>query len=166
MADNSVAEVVARIVTPQIIAHFEGIVAQFNAEAQSVRERADAAIADVVERIEVEGREQVTAAIHNLPVTAGVTTAAGDTFDAADTVAWIKAQAASRAWRTLVQGVVSAVVIAFVTAVVQALVVPGFDFFALQDWKIAVGLGLGAVGTALVSLLQNKLGIKPPPKVQ
>jgi hypothetical protein len=150
------------IVTRNVAAQFEGVVAQFNAEAAAIRERGEQAITETVARIEAEGREQIAAVIQNLPVQVSNGTA-GDGFDASE---WIKRQASSRAWRTLVQGVVSAVVIAFVTAVTQAIFVPGFDFFALQDWKIAIGLGLGAVGTALVSLVQNKLGIKPPAKVQ
>ncbi|MGV8875512.1 MAG: hypothetical protein ACOH2Q_23515 [Rhodococcus sp. (in: high G+C Gram-positive bacteria)] len=150
------------IVTRNVAAQFEGAVAQLNAEATAIRERADTAIAETVARIETEGRARLDGVIADLPsatVFGELQTVDLDGFDAFE---WIKAQAKSRAWRTLIQGVLSAVLIAFGTAAMQAVFVPGFDFFAWEDWKFALVLGIGAAGTALVSYLQNALGIKPP----
>ncbi|OZC80181.1 hypothetical protein CH274_13165 [Rhodococcus sp. 06-418-5] len=155
MADNAI-DIITRNVTAEITARFEGAVAQFDAEVVAAQARADALFA----RLEVEGQRRMDELFSKIP-TAAVITEDGDF----DPVGWIKSQAKSRALRTLVQGGLAAVVIAFVTAVVQQVADPNFDFTEFSDWKIAIGLGLGAVGTAASSYLQNKLAIKPP-KVQ
>ncbi|KQU44171.1 hypothetical protein ASG84_12670 [Rhodococcus sp. Leaf278] len=155
MADNAI-DIITRNVTAEITSRFEGAIAQVNAEVVAAQARAD----ELFERLEAEGRRRMDELFANLPA-AAVITEDGDF----DPVGWIKMQAKSRALRTLVQGGVAAVVIAFVTAVIQAVVDPNFDFTQIGDWKIAIGLGLGAVGTAASSYLQNKLAIKPP-KVQ
>lgn len=160
MADNTAIGILTREitskVTAELTARFEGAVSQFNAEVVSAQTRAD----ELFDRLEAEGQRRMNELFANIPV-AAVITEDGDF----DPVGWIKAQAKSRALRTLVQGGLAAVVIAFVTAVVQQVVDPNFDFTQFSDWKIAIGLGLGAVGTAASSYLQNKLAIKPP-KVQ
>lgn len=140
-------------------------------ELGAVQVRAEQILADVTARIEAEARARVDSVIENLPSEKVFGELAGTAYsEAFDTVEldgwnpveWIKAQAASRAWRTLAQGLISAVLIAFATAVIQAVFVPGFDILSLSDWKPALVLGVGAAGTAFVSYAQNKLGIKPP----
>ncbi|NIL77590.1 hypothetical protein [Rhodococcus sp. B10] len=144
-------DTVAEIVTREVLA-------KVGTELDAVRVRAEQVIADAAARVETEARARLDAAVTQFPASTPVITEDGDF----DPVGWIKAQAASRAWRTLLQGIISAVVIAFGTAVVQSIADPGFDYTSASDWKIAIGLGVGAVGTALVSLVQNKLAIKPP----
>lgn len=160
MAEKNVIDLITERVVEQVSATFAGAVAQLEAAGADARARLD----DTLQRIEVEGREKLDTLfdLGGLPMGGPVITEDGDF----DPVGWIKAQAKSRALRTLVQGGLAAVVIAFVTAVVQQVVDPNFDFTQFSDWKIAIGLGLGAVGTAASSYLQNKLAIKPPPKVQ
>lgn len=159
MAEKNVIDLITERVVEQVSATFAGAVAQLEAAGADARARLD----DTLQRIEVEGREKLDTLfdLGGLPMGGPVITEDGDF----DPVGWIKAQAKSRALRTLVQGGLAAVVIAFVTAVVQQVVDPNFDFTQIGDWKIAIGLGLGAVGTAASSYLQNKLAIKPP-KVQ
>lgn len=159
MAEKNVIDLITERVVEQVSATFAGAVAQLEAAGADARARLD----DTLQRIEVEGREKLDTLfdLGGLPMGGPVITEDGDF----DPVGWIKAQAKSRALRTLVQGGLAAVVIAFVTAVVQQVVDPNFDFTQFSDWKIAIGLGLGAVGTAASSYLQNKLAIKPP-KVQ
>lgn len=155
MAETAI-DIITRNVLAVVSAKFEGAVAQLDAELSAAQERGD----QLFGQLEAEGRRRMAELFDELPASAVITE--GGDFDP---VGWIKAQAASRAWRTLAQGVVSAVAIAFVTAVVQSIADPQFDFASAADWKIAIGLGLGAVGTALVSLIQNKLAIKPPKSV-
>lgn len=147
---DSVADLVSRDVMEKV-----------SGELDAVRVRAEQVIADAAARVETEARARLDAVVAELPTPVEGELEEFD-FVGFDPVEWIKAQAASRALRTLLQGIVSAVVIAFGTAVVQSIADPGFDFTSASDWKIAVGLGVGAVGTALVSLVQNKLAIKPP----
>ncbi len=157
-SSNNIVDMVSRVV----IEHFEGAVSQLNAEAAAIRERADTAIAETVAKVEAEGRQRLDDIISDLPAAPIFQELEPVDLDGFDAFEWIKAQAKSRAWRTLVQGVLSAVLIAFGTAAIQAVFVPGFDVFAWEDWKFALVLGIGAAGTALVSYLQNALGIKPP----
>lgn len=148
---NNVVDLVIREVLPQLRASADAMVAEAQARAEAIIVAAQA-----------EAQRKVGEYIAALPPLPELELLEPIEFEGFDPVDWIKRQAASRAWRTLVQGAVSAVVIAFVTALVQSIADPGFDFTSAADWKIALGLGLGAIGTAVASLVQNKLGIKPP----
>lgn len=149
MADNAIDVIVRRVVeqvTAEATARFESIAAE-------VFSRAEAVFAGV----EGEVQRRVDAALADRPPADAAQSEPG-----IDPIAWIKAQAKSRALRTLIQGFVSAVVLAFLTALTQGIADPGFDITDASDWKIALGLGLGAIGTAIASLIQNKLAIAPP----
>lgn len=152
------AETLVDLVTRKVLDQVNAGVRQLNEEIGLVKIRADQAISEAVDRVETEGRARLGEFMTQIPTTPMFDSSADDF----DPFGWIKAQAKSRALRTLVQGGLAAVVIAFVTAVVQQVVDPNFDFTQFSDWKIAIGLGLGAVGTAASSYLQNKLAIKPP----
>lgn len=150
MADNAIDVIVRRVVeqvTAEATARFESIAAEVRSRAEAVFAGVEGEVQRRVDAALDAGRPSVDVA----PAEPGI-----------DPIAWIKAQAKSRALRTLIQGFVSAVVLAFLTALTQGIADPGFDITDASDWKIALGLGLGAIGTAIASLIQNKLAIAPP----
>ena len=152
---ETLVDLVARKVTEQ----FNGALGQLTAEAEAARKRGEEAVA----RMEEEGRARMDEFFSNLPseqVFGEVREV--DVDGDFDPIEWIRRQATSRALRTLAQGLIAAVLVSFSTAVIQAVTVPGFDILSLSDWKLALVLGVGAVGTAVVGFVQNKLGIKPP----
>lgn len=165
MAENNVAEMVARIVTPQLIAHFEGAVTQLNAEADLVKVRAQQAITDAVARVETEARVRIDDVLSGLPELTEVQSPFAvqegerEGFNAID---WFRTQAKSRAWRTLVQGLLAVVVVAVGNVVTQVIASGSLNVFSWDDWKLVFALAGSAALAALLSYLQNALGIKPP----
>lgn len=155
MADTAI-DIITRQVTETLTRTFEGALAQLNAEAEDAKARADAFLAD----LEAEGRRRMDELFAAIPA-APVITQDGDF----DPIGWIKAQAGSRALRTLLQGLVGVVLMAAGNAFVQSLQSDTFDLLSWDDWKVALTASSLAVITAGVSYVQNKLGIKPP-KVQ
>lgn len=157
-SSNNIVDMVSRVV----IEHFEGAVKQLNAEAAAIRERADTAIVETVARIEAEGRERVDSVIGNLP-SAPIfgEPLEGELVDF-DPIGWFKRQARSRAWRTLLQGLLAVVVMAGGNVVIQAVQQGSLNVFSWDDWKVAATLAGSATLAAVFSYLQNALGIKPP----
>lgn len=162
---GNIVDVVSRVV----IEHFEGAVTQINAEAAAIRERADTAIAESVARIETEARARIDSVIENLPsapIFGEVREAAADVdgFDLDDVnpMGWLRAQAKSRAWRTLIQGLLAAVVVAASNVVFQAIRTGSLNVFSWEDWKVVGAVAVTAVLGAVVSYFQNALNIKPP----
>lgn len=148
MGGNVVDLVVGRV-TEELKGRFDQVVDDALAEG---RQRIDQFVSDAKERAD----EMVADAI----VSTEILTPTAD--DVLSPIEWIQRQAKSRALRTLAQGLLFALVTSFVTAVVQAVTDSGFDVTDINDWKIALTLGAGALGTSLVSYLQNALRIKPP----
>ncbi|OZF47577.1 hypothetical protein [Rhodococcus sp. 14-2470-1a] len=152
MTKNAI-EIITDNVLAEVSKRFEGAIAQLNAEVDTARSRGEA----LFDQWEAEGRARMDELFAGIPAGA-VITEDGDF----DPIGWIKTQAKSRALRTLLQGLVFAALTSAVTAVVQAVSSTGFDITDLSDWKLALTLGAGAFGTAVVGYLQNALGIKPP----
>lgn len=155
MADNAI-DIITREVTAEISKRFEGAVSQFNAEVVAIQSRADALFTEW----ESEGQRRMDTLFASIPVKA-VITEDGDF----DPVGWIKAQAKSRALRTLVQGLLAVVLVAAGNAVTQAIAKGSLDIFSWEDWKVVGALAGSASLAALIAYLQNTFGIKPP-KVQ
>ncbi|OZE35595.1 MULTISPECIES: hypothetical protein [unclassified Rhodococcus (in: high G+C Gram-positive bacteria)] len=160
MADNTAIGILTREITSKVTAdltaRFEGAVSQFNAEVVSAQTRAD----ELFNRLEAEGQRRMNELFANIPV-AAVITEDGDF----DPIGWIKSQAKSRAWRTLLQGLFAVVLVAAGNVVTQSIANPDFNAFSWDDWKVVGALAGTAVLTGLVSYVQNSFGIKPP-KVQ
>ena len=152
MADNAI-DIITRNVTAEITKRFEGAAAQFNAEVVAMQSRADALFA----QWEADGQRRMEELFATIP-TAAVITEDGDF----DPVGWLKAQAKSRALRTLVQGLLAVVVVAAGNAVIQAFSKGSLDIFSWDDWKVVGALTGTAVIGAIVAYVQNALNIKPP----
>lgn len=155
---NNIVDMVSRVV----IEHFEGAVTQLNAEAAAIRERADAAIVDAVAKVEAEGRKRLDDMVSDLPAAPIFGEMQSVDLDGFDPVEWIKAQAKSRAWRTLLQGLLAVVFVAVGNVVVQAFTQGTLSVFSWDDWKVVATLAGSATLAAAISYLQNALGIKPP----
>lgn len=152
MADTAI-DIITRQVTETLTRTFEGALAQLNAEAEDAKARADAFLAD----LEAEGRRRMDELFVAIPA-APVITQDGDF----DPIGWIKAQAKSRALRTLVQGLLAVVLVAIGNAITQAIAKGSLDIFSWDDWKVVGALaGTAALG-ALIAYIQNIFGIKPP----
>lgn len=146
---NNVVELVVERVTEELKGRFDQVIDDALTEG---KQRIDQFVADA--------RERADAMVAEAIVSTKILTPTVD--DVISPIEWIQRQARSRALRTLAQGLLFALVTSFVTAVVQAVTDSGFDVTDIDDWKIALTLGAGALGTSLVSYLQNALRIKPP----
>ncbi|OZE08453.1 hypothetical protein CH249_14020 [Rhodococcus sp. 05-2255-3B1] len=152
MTDN-VIDIITRNVTDEIATRFEGLVAQLNAEALAAKDRADA----LFDQLEADGQRRMDELFSKIPV-AAVITEDGDF----DPVGWIKAQATSRALRTLIQGLLAVAVMAVGNVVVQALTQGTLNVFSWDDWKVVGTLAGSAALASGIAYVQNKFGIKPP----
>lgn len=152
------AESVIDIVTRNVVSQFEGALGQLTAEAEAVKARGDKVIAD----LEAEGRARMDMFFETLPSAPILGELQSVDLDGFDPVEWIKAQAKSRAWRTLLQGLLAVVVVAVGNVVVQAFTQGTLSVFSWDDWKVVATLAGSATLAAAISYLQNALGIKPP----
>lgn len=75
---------------------------------------------------------------------------------------WLRVDALNRAWRTVLQGIVTAALGAAGDAILQALRDTGHPF----DWRQVANTALGAAGTAAVMAVLayiHRAGIDPSP---
>lgn len=124
-------ELIAREVEARFRTEFEARIGDVLAEGRAAL---DSAVADATAHVD----EAVTRIVLDAQVSNS------------ETVPDAKADAKSRSWRTLVQGLIATVVVGVGGTLGTALVDPNFDIGDITDWKFAgASVGTAAVAAAI-----------------
>lgn len=152
MADN-VVDIIARNVIEKV--------------GDEIEARTQAAVQAVTERMELEAKKRIDAAVADIPhiairaaEQATPTPIPGELVDTGRPGVDAKSDAKDRAWRTLAQGLVVTVLLAIITAFGTAVAAPEFDLLTWDSWRAAATAGGTAAVMAVAAYVQRL--ISPP----
>lgn len=155
MADN-VVDIIARNVIEKV--------------GDEIEARTQAAVQAVTERMELEAKKRIDAAVADIPhiairaaEQATPTPIPGELVDTGRPGVDAKSDAKDRAWRTLAQGLVVTVLLAIITAFGTAVAAPEFDLLTWDSWRAAATAGGTAAVMAVAAYVQR---LTSPPRRQ